>query len=67
MRPSELLKAKKADVEKLFEKYPLITNSRVFGSVARGDDVEGSDIDLLMILRQPKQSLILFSTLHYHC
>ena len=26
---------------------------RVFGSVARGDDVEGSDVDLLFVVRRP--------------
>ena len=26
---------------------------RVFGSVARGDDVEGSDVDLLFVMRRP--------------
>lgn len=28
------------------------SNVRVFGSVARGDDVEGSDVDLLVDLRE---------------
>ena len=47
MKPSEELKAKINELNNImleFEQYG-IHNLRVFGSVARGDDNEGSDID----------------------
>lgn len=47
MRPSEAL-AKNIDaVRAIIARYP-VANPRVFGSVARGDDHEGSDVDLLV-------------------
>lgn len=46
MRPSEILREKREDVLKIAEKYGL-QNLRVFGSVARGEDDEKSDLDLL--------------------
>ena len=47
MRPSEILREKRADVLKIAEKYGL-KNLRVFGSIARGEDDEKSDVDLLV-------------------
>jgi predicted nucleotidyltransferase len=46
MRPSEILKLKRAEVLQIAEKYG-VKNLRVFGSVARGEDDEKSDVDLL--------------------
>jgi predicted nucleotidyltransferase len=46
MRPSEILKLKRAEVLQIAEKYG-VKNIRVFGSVARGEDDEKSDVDLL--------------------
>ena len=47
MRPSEAL-AKNIDaVRAIIARYP-VANPRVCGSVARGDDHEGSDVDLLV-------------------
>ena len=40
MRPSEKLREKRAEVLEIFSRYPLISNPRVFGSVARGEDRE---------------------------
>jgi predicted nucleotidyltransferase len=47
MRPSEALEKKRDLVLAIIAKYPVM-NPRVFGSVARGEDVEGSDLDLLV-------------------
>lgn len=47
MRPSEALAKHRDEVLAIIARYP-VTNPRVFGSVARGDDVEGSDIDILV-------------------
>jgi predicted nucleotidyltransferase len=32
----------------IMKRYPMLANLRVFGSVARGDDTEKSDIDFLV-------------------
>ena len=47
MRPSEALARNRDKVLEIIARYP-VTNPRVFGSVARGEDVEGSDIDILV-------------------
>lgn len=47
MRPSEALWAKLDAVRAAIACYP-VANPRVFGSVARGEDDEGSDLDLLV-------------------
>lgn len=47
MRPSEALALNRDKVLEIIARYP-VTNPRVFGSVARGEDVEGSDIDILV-------------------
>lgn len=47
MRPSEALAKHRDEVLAIIAKYP-VTNPRVFGSTARGEDVEGSDLDLLV-------------------
>lgn len=47
MRPSEALARHRDEVLAIIAKYP-VANPRVFGSVARGEDVEGSDIDILV-------------------
>lgn len=46
-RPSVALAARRQQVRELFERIGL-PEPRVFGSVARGDDHSGSDIDLLV-------------------
>ncbi|MGB3545836.1 MAG: nucleotidyltransferase domain-containing protein [Saprospiraceae bacterium] len=43
------LRARKSDIEALAEQYG-VSNIRVFGSVARGDQRDDSDIDLLATL-----------------
>ena len=46
MKPSVRLKTHRVEVERILRKYPMISNVRVFGSVSRNEDMEGSDLDL---------------------
>lgn len=48
MRPSEILKIKRREIREVFNKYQQVTNPRVFGSVARGEDTDSSDLDILI-------------------
>jgi predicted nucleotidyltransferase len=47
MRPSEALEKHREDIRRLALNYRA-ANPRVFGSTARGEDVEGSDLDILV-------------------
>jgi predicted nucleotidyltransferase len=47
MRPSEAMAGRLDTVRAIIARYP-VRNPRVFGSVARGEDEEGSDLDLLV-------------------
>ena len=47
MRPSEAPAKHREQVLEIIARYP-VGNPRVFGSVARGEDWEGSDLDLLV-------------------
>lgn len=47
MRPSEALEKNRLKAREIIARYP-VANPRVFGSAARGDDSEGSDIDILV-------------------
>ncbi|HEX7800887.1 MAG TPA: nucleotidyltransferase family protein [Asticcacaulis sp.] len=47
MKPSLALAARKADFDALLSRHKA-ANLRVFGSVARGEDKDGSDLDLLV-------------------
>lgn len=47
MRPSEALAKHRDEVLAIIARYP-VSNPRVFGSVARGEDREGSDLDILV-------------------
>jgi predicted nucleotidyltransferase len=47
MRPSEILPQHRETIRQLVLKAGM-ANPRVFGSVARGEDREGSDLDLLV-------------------
>lgn len=47
MRPSEALAKHRDEVLAIIARYP-VSNPRIFGSVARGEDVEGSDLDILV-------------------
>ncbi len=46
MRPTDAIRGKEADIRRLIETYGFI-EPNLFGSAARGDDHEGSDLDLL--------------------
>ena len=47
MSPSESLRTHRQTIREIVARH-LARNARVFGSVARGDDTDGSDIDLLV-------------------
>jgi predicted nucleotidyltransferase len=47
MRPSEALRRHLPQVRAALARHG-VTDARVFGSVARGEDAEGSDLDLLV-------------------
>jgi predicted nucleotidyltransferase len=47
MRPSELLPQNREIIRRLVLRFGM-ANPRVFGSVLRGEDAEGSDLDLLV-------------------
>ncbi|WP_279483039.1 nucleotidyltransferase family protein [Aureimonas sp. SK2] len=49
MRPSEALERHREEVRAIVRRFDA-DNPRLFGSVARGEDVEGSDIDILVDL-----------------
>lgn len=48
MRPSEILKINRNKILLRFAERKKLSNLRVFGSVARGEDTENSDIDFLV-------------------
>jgi hypothetical protein len=56
MRPSEILPQHRETIRELVFKAGM-TNPRVFGSVARGEDREDSDLDIL-VDPAPKTSLL---------
>jgi predicted nucleotidyltransferase len=47
MRPSEIVAAQVDQMRKIIGRYP-VRNPQLFGSAARGDDTEESDIDILV-------------------
>jgi hypothetical protein len=47
MRPSELLPQNRDAIRRLVLRFGM-ANPRVFGSVLKGEDAEGSDLDLLV-------------------
>lgn len=49
VRPGQLLERHRDGVARLLGRYP-VARAWVFGSVARGDDLPGSDLDLLIEL-----------------
>ncbi len=56
MRPSTALESHRQAIVQIVESHNAL-NPRVFGSVVHGDDLEGSDLDLL-IDTTPKTSLM---------
>ena len=47
MRPSEALERHRDEIRRLAIRHG-VENPRVFGSTARGEDTEGSDLDILV-------------------
>ena len=47
MKPSEALAANRVEIRRVVESHRAC-NARVFGSVLRGQDTDGSDLDLLI-------------------
>ncbi|MCI1193765.1 nucleotidyltransferase family protein [Calidifontimicrobium sp. SYSU G02091] len=47
MKPSEALAANRAAIRRVVESHHAC-NARVFGSVLRGQDIDGSDLDILI-------------------
>jgi predicted nucleotidyltransferase len=47
MRPSTAVKNNLERVRAVIARYP-VKNARIFGSASRGDDLDGSDLDLLV-------------------
>lgn len=56
MNMTELLRLKKEEVRRIARQHGAV-NLRVFGSVARGEAKEGSDLDLLVEM-EPGRSLL---------
>ncbi len=56
LRPSEALAKHRDEVLAIIAKYP-VSNPRVFGSVARGEDTVESDVDILI---HPSRDLTYF-------
>ncbi|NEN75347.1 nucleotidyltransferase family protein [Pelistega sp. NLN82] len=57
MRPSDIFYANRDAIREMFLKnHPRLSNLRVVGSVARGEDTEDSDIDFL-VLANPNASV----------
>ena len=50
MRPSEVVARHKQAMRAIVARYP-VGNPRLFGSVARGEDADTSDVDLLVDAR----------------
>lgn len=48
MLPSERLHFHRQTILEIMTRYPMLTNLRVIGSVARGEDTGDSDIDFLV-------------------
>lgn len=63
MKPSEKVEKHRDDIRKIMERYPTLSNLRIFGSVARGEDTEQSDVDFL-IDPLPGASFFEFGGLH---
>ncbi len=59
MRPSEALERHREEVREIVRRFGA-DNPRLFGSVARGEDTEGSDVDILVDLPERESYYQLF-------
>lgn len=57
MKPSEAIKGKAEEIRRLIEAYGLVS-PMLFGSTARADDQDGSDLDLLATIPLGKMGQI---------
>lgn len=57
MKPSQILELHRNEIRRTILSYGA-TNPRVFGSVARGEDTEDSDLDVLVDPIEGKTSLV---------
>ena len=48
MKPSIIFSLYRLRARKIIKRYPMFSNVRIFGSVARKDDKETSDIDIVV-------------------
>jgi uncharacterized protein len=64
LNQAQVLTHLKQAVHRLAKRYPEIEEIWLFGSLARGDAVTGSDADLLIVLRQSPLSFLARSA-HY--
>ncbi|MCQ0990093.1 nucleotidyltransferase family protein [Jiella marina] len=59
MKPSEALEKHRETIREVLSRYP-VSNPRIFGSVARGEDTERSDLDIIVEGHDPLSYFDLF-------
>ncbi|MBC3495743.1 nucleotidyltransferase domain-containing protein [Pseudomonas sp. SWRI100] len=57
MKPSDAIQGKTQQIRQAVEAYGFV-NVRMFGSVCRGEDIEGSDLDLLVTIPAEREGKI---------
>lgn len=62
MKPSDALNINRDKIKEVLKEFPTISNVRVIGSVARGEDTDESDIDFIFD-HTPETSLFVIGRL----
>lgn len=57
MKPSEALEKHRETIREILSRYP-VSNPRIFGSVARGEDTEESDLDIMVSVERGPHGII---------
>ncbi len=57
MKPSDAIRGKTGEIKRVVESYGFVSPG-IFGSAARGEDREGSDLDLLATIPEDMAGLI---------
>lgn len=57
MKPSDAIRGKTGEIKRVVESYGFVSPG-IFGSTARGEDREGSDLDLLATIPEGMAGLI---------